>query len=334
MSHYRRMIDVELTNRCNALCSFCPRAATPDQGFMTFDVFKQTVARVKELQQTPRLALTGQGEQLLHPEIIEFVRYATDEGVDVRMTTNANLLDKETSRQLLEAGLKGVAFSVSDMGEDYELVYNLNFEKTHTNIVDFMGLRESYPENSIGVSVSIVIHDLNKGKIDEMKKYWTDLGIGYAFEFEQNNRGGACDNAHYFIGNDQYDTEARDLLMERGGSSLCAAPFFFVFIGWSGQYYICCSDYKKETPLGTVFEHSIESMDSIKLEAMKGYMPACSVCNIEPVNAVREKMFELEHGEAETADLEKVVDYQVNVNNPRLPPDIDILQWQESVLPS
>jgi hypothetical protein len=74
-------------------------------------------------------------------------------------------------------------------------------------------------------------------------------------------------------------------------------------------------------------------MDGIKLEAMKGYMPACSVCNIEPVNAVREKMFELEHGEAETADLEKVVDYQVDVNNPRLPPDIDILQWQESVLP-
>ena len=286
------------------------------------------------MQQTPRLALTGQGEQLLHPEIIEFVRYATDEGVDVRMTTNANLLDKETSRQLLEAGLKGVAFSVSDFDEDYELVYNLNFEKTRNNIMDFMGLIEKYPKDSVGVSISIVEHDLNKDKIDDMKAYWQKIGIGFVFEFEQNNRGGACDNAHYFIGNDGYDTEARDLLTERGGSSLCAAPFFFVFIGWSGQYYICCSDYKKETPLGSVFDHSIEAMDGIKLEAMKGYMPACSVCNIEPVNAVREKMFELEHGEAEIADLEKVVGYQVEVNNPRLPPDIDILHWQESVLPS
>ncbi|MBK8289162.1 MAG: hypothetical protein IPK95_11455 [Cellvibrionales bacterium] len=44
-----RNIDVELTNRCNATCDFCPREKTPKQGFMSMEVFEQTVRRIQEL---------------------------------------------------------------------------------------------------------------------------------------------------------------------------------------------------------------------------------------------------------------------------------------------
>lgn len=113
----KRLIDVELTNRCNALCSFCPRDVTPEQGFMTFDTFKQVVARVLELETTPHITLTGQGESTLHPELVKFIRYAANQGLYVEMTTNANLLDKATARRLVEAGLRSVTFSISDFGQ-------------------------------------------------------------------------------------------------------------------------------------------------------------------------------------------------------------------------
>jgi MoaA/NifB/PqqE/SkfB family radical SAM enzyme len=326
-----RLIDVELTNRCNALCSFCPRAATPDQGFMTFDTFKQVVARVKELEKVPTITLTGQGESTLHSELVEFVRYASGEGLKVQMTTNANLLEKELSRRLLDAGLTSITFSVSDFGDDYDLVYNLDFEKTRKNIMDFLDLRDQITDRDIGLVLSIVIHDLNKDKIEEMKAYWNKAGIKFVLEMPQNNRGGACDNGHYFIGNDRFDLEARTILAERKASPLCSTPFYFVFVGWNGQYYICCSDYKKETPLGSVFDYSIDEMDSIKLNGLAGQkIRACADCNVDPVNAVREKLFEIENGNATRAELDAMVDHYATVNNRRLPQEIDILHFHEA----
>ncbi|KZX50322.1 hypothetical protein A3709_11235 [Halioglobus sp. HI00S01] len=329
-----RLIDVELTNRCNALCTFCPRDETPDQGFMPFDTFKQVVARVKELEIFPRISFTGQGESLLHPQVEEFIRYATAEGVEVMMTTNANLLTPQRSRSLLDAGLKGICFSISDTEEDYELVYNLDFETTRNNALAFLEIaRDEYAERNVESAVSIVIHDLNQDKVDEYSAYWHAAGVGETFKFEQNNRGGACDNSHYFIESDRFQDEARELLAKRKVTTLCSAPFYFVFIGWSGQYYICCSDYRKTDPLGSVFEYSIDAMDQVKLETFARRPQACAQCNIDPVNGVREKMFEMEQGEAEQAELDLFIKQQRMFYQPRLPTDLDPLNWEAS-LPS
>ncbi|QFU74774.1 radical SAM/SPASM domain-containing protein [Halioglobus maricola] len=300
---------------------------------MPFDTFTQVVARVKELEIFPRISLTGQGESLLHPQVEAFIRYATDQGVEVLMTTNANLLTPALSRTLLEAGLKGICFSISDTEEDYELVYNLDFETTRTNIFSFLELAREYPEREVESAVSIVVHDLNEHKVEQYSEFWRAAGIGEIFRFEQNNRGGACDNGHYFTESDRYVQQAKDILAKRKVTSLCSAPFYFVFIGWSGQYYICCSDYRKTDPLGSVFDYSIDAMDQIKLEAFARRPQACAECNVDPVNGVREKLFEIENGEAETADLNRFLKQQRMFYQPRLPKELDPLAWEES-LPS
>lgn len=64
---------------------------------------------------------------------------------------------------------------------------------------------------------------------------------------------------------------------------------------------------------------------------MGGDIPACAMCNIDPVNAVREKMFELERGDIAPAELEEMLKIQQTINDSRLPQDIDILQWQDSI---
>ena len=329
-----RRIDVELTNRCNALCSFCPREETPQQGFMTFETFQQVVARVKELDILPCISLTGQGESTLHPDLEKFVRYAKSEGMEVQMTTNGNLLSREMSIALLDAGLDGVCFSCSDMGEDYELVYNLDFERTRSNILDFLDVVDKTTEKKIEVMLSIVIHDLNRNKLGGITKYWKDAGIKTIMRFEQSNRGGACDNGHFFSENDKYETEARELLAQKEVSTLCPATFRFIFMGWNGQYYICCSDYKKTSPLGSVFDYSIDEMDMIKMKAFAERLPACIECNFDPVNVVREKMFEADAGESDAEDLDKMINTFLIPNHVYLPQDIDILNWEDSLPPS
>ena len=331
MQASERRIDIELTNRCNALCSFCPREETPDQGFMSFETFRQAVARVKQLDILPCISLTGQGESTLHPELEEFVRYAKSEGMEVQMTTNGNLLSREMSIALLDAGLDGVCFSCSDMDEDYELVYNLDFERTRSNILDFLAIADEITDREVETMLSIVIHDLNRSKMRNIIQYWKKAGIKTVLKFEQNNRGGACDNGHYFTESVQYETEARELLAREKASTLCAAPFHFVFVGWNGQYYICCSDYKKTSPLGSVFDYSIDEMDTIKMRAFADRLPACAACNYDPVNAVREKLFEIAAGESEQEELDEIIHGFHTHNHALLPQEIDILNWEDSL---
>lgn len=297
---------------------------------MSFDMFKQVILRVKELDIVTNVTLTGQGESTLHPLLLEFVTYASEQGVAVGMTTNANLLTREKSEALLAAGLGNITFSVSDMGADYELVYNLNFEQTRKNILDFLDLKDKKADPDFVTYISIVEHDLNREKISDMRKFWRAAGADSVLHFAQSNRGGACDNGHYFIGNSKYRQDAIDAMGENNVSTLCSAPFSFVFIGWNGQYYICCSDYKKEVPLGSVYEHDIDSLDHIKMNAYRGGLKPCVQCNIDPVNSIRELYHEIENGEATPADIEAEFENLKVNNHCRLPMDIDILKWENS----
>ena len=42
-------VDIELTNRCNAKCHFCPRDQTPHEGLMSPEVFDQSLVQELDL---------------------------------------------------------------------------------------------------------------------------------------------------------------------------------------------------------------------------------------------------------------------------------------------
>ena len=83
-------VDIELTNRCNADCSFCPRDVTPHQGMMAPETFTRALARAVEYRQTatrvfPETAFgvtfCGMGEPLLHADLPECVARVADAGI-------------------------------------------------------------------------------------------------------------------------------------------------------------------------------------------------------------------------------------------------------------
>ncbi len=303
LADYKRNFDIELTNRCNALCHFCPRDETPEQGFINFETFRQAIARAEELKTFPAINTTGQGEPLIHPEIEKFVRYCGDRGLPHAMTTNASLLDAAKARSLLDAGLSEISISVSDMEADYEDVYGLQWKTTLENILGFLDINAGRAE----VSINIVSHEYNFDKISAMKEYWRDKGVNKFIVFDPANRGGACKHGNFFIGNTKYFDEAQQLLREAEVSAMCSAPFIYLFVGWNGNYYICCNDYRKTTSLGNVFDHSIEEMDVIKKAKLAKGIQACVDCNIDPVNKVREKLLEVEEGVAEQKDVQALI---------------------------
>src|SRR6185436_14878780 len=88
---------------------------------------------------------------------------------------------------------------------------------------------------------------------------------------------------------------------------VCQAPFSLLFVGYDGQYYLCCSDWKKEAPLGSVFEASFVDIAGAKLAHVSGREPVCKSCNHDPLNRVTEEMRLIGAGQADQAALDAVL---------------------------
>lgn len=287
-----RNIDIELTNRCNATCDFCPREKTPKQGFMAWDVFEKSVERILALGNHGRVFFTGLGEPMLHPRFLEYVRYGIAQGLNVGICSNGSRLTPQLTADLLESGLQWIAFSISDIGASYDKVYGLDFSATYNNIVEFV--RQS--RGRCYVQISVVEHENNSSQIDEIIDFWQRNNADYVHVIREENRGGSHDKSFHFLGNKKYWRDAVSALNKKGLTELCSVAFYSVFIGWDGRYYLCCNDWEKTVPLGNVADFSIEDVDARKLEHIKSQRGICQDCSANPINKVREVLFELESG--------------------------------------
>ena len=76
------------------------------------------------------------------------------------------------------------------------------------------------------------------------------------------------------------------------------APFGSWSIGFTdGQYYLCCSDWKKEVAFGSVFETSFMAIMGDKLERAATRQPICKNCNHDPVNRLTEALRDRSSGQ-------------------------------------
>jgi MoaA/NifB/PqqE/SkfB family radical SAM enzyme len=101
-----------VTDRCNLDCSYCTEYDNTRSHPAVSDL-KQWLDKIRALG-TMRIALVG-GEPLLHPEIVEIVRYCRELGFATSLTTNGFLLDRKLVQELEQAGLQVMQISVDRM---------------------------------------------------------------------------------------------------------------------------------------------------------------------------------------------------------------------------
>ncbi len=102
---------LEVTNRCNLLCTTCPRtyAELEPPADMSWALFTRIVDQLPDIS---RAVLHGVGEPMLVRELPRMVRYLKDRGAYVLFNTNGTLLTPGKGRELAEAGLDELRVSL------------------------------------------------------------------------------------------------------------------------------------------------------------------------------------------------------------------------------
>src|SRR5882672_4086537 len=137
-------VYLETTNRCNLLCTTCPRtyAELEPPADMSWDLFTSIVDQIPRLH---RAVLHGVGEPMLVKNLPRMVRYLKDRGTYVLFNTNGTVLNEKNGRALIAAGLDELRVSLDAAtaksylkvrGKDY-------FHRILKNVKAFRALQDS-----------------------------------------------------------------------------------------------------------------------------------------------------------------------------------------------
>jgi len=251
-------VDVDTTNACNLKCVMCPRTHflktgnnkwAPDGriGFMDFHLFRRVIDQAAD-GGAYSIKLNFLGEPLLHPQVLDQVRYAHQRGLEVMMNTNATLLDEDMSRGLLEAGLDDIFFSVdSPYPEEYERIrVGSDFRRVIGNIKRFIEIKEKLGCHHIQTRVSMIIglsnRDYRQIK-EDFQKLFQGLGVaetGFALATDMQTDYRA-----------EYGTIP---------DFVCQDIYRRMFVFWDGLIGPCCGEWERGFILGDARQDSLEEV--------------------------------------------------------------------------
>ena len=90
MKQYKK-IYIEITNRCNLSCSFCPKTQRKLE-YMSAENFEKIINQVKDYGYNFYLHVMG--EPTSHPQLEQILKVCKKNNIRINITTNGTLLDK------------------------------------------------------------------------------------------------------------------------------------------------------------------------------------------------------------------------------------------------
>lgn len=133
---------LETTNRCNLLCTTCPRTyeQLEPEADMPWSLFTSLIDQYPNIA---RVVLHGIGEPMLVKDIAQRVKYLKDRNIYALFNTNGTLLTKTNGRALIEAGLDELRVSLDAAeSEVFQMVRGKDFfDKIVANVKNFTSMQ-------------------------------------------------------------------------------------------------------------------------------------------------------------------------------------------------
>lgn len=164
-------IEIGATSKCNHDCIFCAldftRGKTDiDKEIMLTNLKDMANHKVKSVM------FGGEGEPTLHPYLSLFIKKAKEFGLDVALTTNGTLFDKNLQENCLPY-LSWIKFSIdAGTSKNYSLIHKVKenkFEKLIENISNSIKLKNKKNlDVTIGTQFLTIPQNINKQELSNL----------------------------------------------------------------------------------------------------------------------------------------------------------------------
>ncbi len=245
--------QIELTNRCPMRCRFCPRGV-PGQlqrptGFMELGLFRALLAQLHPEQARYRpLELHHLGESLLHPQVVDFVKCASDHGLPTEMSVNPSLLTPALGEALLAAGLRRLVVSLD--GTDEQTLVQIRgpaarFSKAERNLDALLQAVAARGDAAPKVVIQMIELAANRHQREAFLLRYGSLGLPTVKAYLK-----------------PLDGPDPDLAQPAGEPLryLCNYPFRSVVVLWDGRVVPCCRDDDARYVLGDLNEQPLAAI--------------------------------------------------------------------------
>ena len=304
---YPTTLMLELTNKCNLHCVTCPReydyGKKMDMGNMPIELAFKIIDEALPYLQS--LGLTGMGETLFAPQLLDVARYvkARKPSVVIFISTNANIpgfIEKVTP--VLEY-VDSVQVSTDGVGKTYEDVrYGASFDVLKNNILDLVPLAK---EHGVDVMFNMVITKINYESMPAVVRFAAETGVKYV-NFTYFNLASVTRlpvSYYEFFHSKEYN-EVLDLTRREAakhnsievtgldfpgnpGIRKCPLMWNQFQINHNGEVPPCCAKpFPKEYTFGNVGTHSLkEVLNSDAAKRFRSYWiagrphPFCNKCH-------------------------------------------------------
>lgn len=257
-------VYVEITNICNRNCSFCP-GTTREKRRMSTDEFKAICKAL--IGVTDYIYFHVMGEPLTHPDLPEFIRYATSLGFKCAVTTNGTLIDTRGD-ELIRSGVYKVNLSVHSFegGEEEKYLFYVK------------GLA-SFADKSSLCGVLTVLRLWNKGYDDGLNDRTLEIfRENLAGEWKWGSRGARIRHKLHLEYGDRFDWP--DMEAEPTGNTVfCYGLRDHFGILCDGTVIPCCLDHEGDIALGNIHTESIGDILSSDraMAILNGFDHRCAV---------------------------------------------------------
>jgi MoaA/NifB/PqqE/SkfB family radical SAM enzyme len=264
LEHWPPALLLDVTNRCNAKCVWCPNPDLTDLGAMKMDLYRKIVDDYAVKGGVVHFGTFG--EPLMDKTIKEKIEYlqkfSTIQRVEV--LTNAFFMNEKIIPTLLENSVS-VDISLDELDkETFEDVKKMSYDVVRKNIIDLLeandGLANPVPVNIRIKTLKTMEETLDHEFFRIIQSHNCAIALTPINDNIISNWAGRFDKDGFL---DSYGIESNvgtrfnHKRFNLTNKAPCTQLWKWMVVYWDGSVVLCCADMFSGTPVGNLREDSI-----------------------------------------------------------------------------
>jgi len=277
LDSYPPYLQIEPSSICNYRCVFCfmtdpsfNNKKKGHMGAMKLELFKDIIDQAEK--NIEFISLASRGEPMACKDIDQMLKYCNGKFLNLKINTNASLLNEKKIHSILEGGVKTLVYSADAADKDLyaKLRVNGKLETVLKNVELFNNIKEKhYPKSKIITRVSGVKIS-EEQKIDDMLSLWKDLVDQVAF-------------VEYNPWENSYDKEPNEI------TEPCSDLWRRMFVWWDGLINPCDVDYKSVLSPTNILKSDLKNawtsekyqkLRDLHLNENRKKLTPCNACHV------------------------------------------------------